>query len=80
MRNLYSFLNEQNVIDQSRYYIVPKLGEEEYKKIIKAEPIAFLDGLLQVSITTRNEPIGTKHTSLEKTASGWVVIYKKEFD
>ena len=40
MRNLYSFLNEQNVIDQSRYYIVPKLGEEEYKKIIKAEPIA----------------------------------------
>lgn len=80
MRNLHSFLNEQNVIDQARYYIIPRLGEEEYQKLIEAEPIALIDGRMLLSITTRKEPKGTKHSSLEKTASGWFIIYKKEFD
>lgn len=80
MKNLSLFLNEQNIIDQVRRYLVPTFGEEEYNKLIKARPIAMLDGLMQLSITTAEKPIGTKHTSIQETPNGWVLIYKKKFD
>jgi hypothetical protein len=77
MKNLSLFLNEQNIIDQVRRYLVPTFGEEEYSRLIEAEPIAMLDGLMQLSITTKSKPVGTKHTSIEETPNGWVLIYKK---
>jgi hypothetical protein len=80
MQRLGYFLNEQNVIDQIRYYLIPNFGEDEFTKLIDANPIAMLDGILYFCITTKEEPKGTTPTSIEKTNYGWISKYAKSWD
>jgi hypothetical protein len=76
MKPLLFFLNE-NFSDQIKYFIVPNFGESEYNALLSATPIALLDGLMQISITTKDKPKDISPTSLEKNSSGWISIYKK---
>ena len=80
MLQLDYFLNEQSVIDQVKYQLIPVYGESEYQKLIEANPISMLDGLLYFSITTKEKPKGTSPTSIEQRHYGWVSNYNKKYE
>ena len=73
----FSFYLNESFASQVKYYIIPNYGESEYQSILDANPIAMIDGLVSLSITTKEKPQNTNPTSLEQTNYGWVSIYKK---
>ena len=73
----FSFYLNESFVAQAKYYLVSAFGETEYQAIVDAKPIAMIDGLMRLSITTKDKPKNTNPTSLEQTPSGWVSIYKK---
>lgn len=77
MKSLGSYLNEGNIIDQLRYFIIPNFGESEYDNLKKANPIAMLDGIMYFSITTSQKPENTSPTKLYKNHLGWISEYQK---
>ena len=73
----FSFFINESIVDQLRYFIVDTYGETEYNKILKANPTALLDGLMSLSVTTKEKPQKTTPTSLKETPNGWISIYNK---
>tara|TARA_Y100000389_G_scaffold19791_1_gene17122 strand:+ start:11220 stop:11456 length:237 start_codon:yes stop_codon:yes gene_type:complete len=76
MKGLCYFLNE-NFSLQVKEYLDSKYGDSEYESLEKANVIALLDGMIQLSVTTRNKPKNTNPDSLQEIGSSWVSIYKK---
>tara|TARA_R110000737_G_scaffold336784_2_gene356499 strand:- start:666 stop:902 length:237 start_codon:yes stop_codon:yes gene_type:complete len=73
----FSFYINESFISQIKYYIVSHYGESEYQSILDANPIALIDGIVQLTITTQEKPQNTTPTSLKSTTNGWVSTYKK---
>ncbi len=73
----FSFYINESITDQLKYFIIPKFGDSEYTTIINANPVGLLDGLMRLSITTKDKPTGIHADSIKKTSNGWVSIYIK---
>jgi hypothetical protein len=76
MRPFSFHLNESFAV-QGKSYLDSTFGDSEYKAVLKANPIAFIDGLMTLTITTKEKPQNTNPTSLTQTIYGWVSSYKK---
>jgi len=73
----FSFFLNENFSKQIQYYIVDTYGEQEYQSLVDAIPVALLDGLMILSITTKEKPKSTNPTTLVQNSSGWVSTYNK---
>ena len=71
MKPFLFYLNE-NFESQIKPFIILNYGEEEYKALENANPVSLLDGLMSMSITTKEKPNHTTPTTLTQSTSGWI--------